>query len=287
MSGQFEMVRNGNWDAALNVASDPFGLLGDMTSLKQDLNQLTNMRAERQIEAWRTAMADAGMKSVPSYSDALVAGPDGVGRTVRDYVATAENLRQAYEGFVRDNRLKEMWGNNYASLRIGKSQMTPLEFEKRVLDIQQRSVDGSYERGTELLASGELRAKPNERSLKLGIFIDDRVRAALRNFAKSEGLVDNSASMIWAVNRRLKDDSSSVYGIPDNRIGASLYSDTTVALKGAYSPQIQNWYSIRPGNILIIRPSVMPGPVSGSTGSYAVPRPALESYRPIRNGKGM
>ncbi len=43
-SGGFEMVRNGNWDAALNIGADTFGLLGELPGLQQGLGKLNLSR---------------------------------------------------------------------------------------------------------------------------------------------------------------------------------------------------------------------------------------------------
>jgi len=57
----------------------------------------------------RQRMSDAGMKDVPTvYRQALLES----GAMVRDYESTASDLQTRYEGFVRDNRLRETWGDD-------------------------------------------------------------------------------------------------------------------------------------------------------------------------------
>ncbi len=69
------------------------------------------------------------------------------------------------------------------------------------------------------------------------------------------------------------------YGIPDSRLGANVYADTTLARKSADTPQIMKWNDIRPGNLLIIRPTQLGG-------AYAIPRIAIPQ-QPRINGKGI
>jgi hypothetical protein len=124
-----ELVRNGNWDAALNIGADPLGLLGDLPGLQSDLSRLSRANAEARIDQMRQAMMDAGVKALPSgYRQAWVSGSDGVGRTVNDYAGTVEQLRTVYEGHVRDQRLRETWGDDHPNVRLGKSRMTVTEF---------------------------------------------------------------------------------------------------------------------------------------------------------------
>ncbi|GAB7547892.1 hypothetical protein CS8_075850 [Cupriavidus sp. 8B] len=261
--GNFEMVRNGNWDAALNLAADPFGLLGELPGLREDLGRLSRTQAEGQIERMRQGMIDAGIKNVPEYSLAW----DANGKLVRDYAATTDNLGRVYEDFVRDQRMRETWGDDYQNVRIGKSRMTPMEFEKKVLDIHQAATDDAYRDGIDAMDRGRLPKSAKD----LGVFIDDRVRLQLRGFAAEEGLSDSAASNVWAVNRRIKSEQVPGWGVPDSRLGANLYADTTLAAKGAYTPQIMKWNEIRPGNVLIIRPTELGG-------SYSILRNAIPSF---------
>ncbi|MCH7344480.1 hypothetical protein LZ017_13940 [Pelomonas sp. CA6] len=274
--GNFEMVRNGNWDAALNIAADPVGLLGEVVGLQADLAHINRSQAEQRIEGMRRAMTDLGVKDVPSgYTESWVTGADGTSRNVRDYGATANRLQGAYESYVRDQRLRETWGDDYQTVRIGKSQMTVMEFEKRVLDIHQSATDRAYAVGVDLIARKEIDVQPGQYAKELGNFIDKEVRFDLRGFARAEGINDSSMSNVWAINRRIKNEFE--IGIPDNRLGYNLYADTTLARKNAYTPQIMKWNEIRPGNFLIIRPTEMGG-------SYAIPRGAIPQFKPIGRG---
>lgn len=274
--GNFEMVRNGNWDAALNLASDPLGLLGEMPGIQSDLAKLNRIQAEKRIEGMREAMIGLGVKNVPSgYSESWVTGADGVSKNVRDYGATMGQLQGAYEGHVRDQRLRETWGDDYQNMRLGKSQMTVMEFEKRVLDIQMATTDKAYAAGVDAIARRELKVDPGDYARTLGSYIDDQVRRELRGFARAEGINDNSTSNIWAINRRITGEYGA--GIPDNRLGFNLYSDTTLARKGPWTEQIQKWNWNRPGINLIIRPTDLGG-------AYVIPRGSIPQPKPLGRG---
>ena len=276
--GNFEMVRNGNWDAALNIGADPYGILGELPGLQQDLATLGRVQAEDRINTMRQRLIDAGVKNVPSdYRTAW----DGNGNLIRDYAATAGDLQTRYEWFVRDQRLQQTWGENYQDLRIGKSQMTVLEFEKRILDVQQDATDRAYAEGVSRIASGDLKVK-NDYATTLGNYIDDQVRGQLRRLAAAEGISDNAASTLWAVNRNISSDIGR--GIPDNRLGLNLFADTTLALKNGYTEQLMKWNAIRPdANYIMIRPTTMPG-----GGAYVIPRWMIQPYTPVpRVGRGL
>ncbi len=272
-SSGFELVRNGNWDAALNIGADPFGVLPDLAGLQQDISKMSRLRAEDDLNAMRQRMTDAGMKNVPKeYSLDML----GNGTTVRNYGATADDLQTKYEGFVRDNRLKATWGDDYQKLRLGKSKMTVQEFEKRVLDIQQQAVDKYYKKGLEAMAKGELPYKEGERMRVLGAFMDDGVRGQLRGFAAAEGINDSMASNLWGVNRNIRSDLVKGVGIPDNRLGSNLFADTTLARKSPFTEQIMKWNALRPNaNYLMIRPTNMGG-------SYVIPSHTIQPYSPPR-----
>ena len=98
------MVRNGNWDSALNVASDPLGLLAEMQGLQADLGRLDRINAENHLNSMRERMREAGMTDVPtSNRQAWIAG----GASVPDYASTLSDLQNRYEDFRRDLRLRE------------------------------------------------------------------------------------------------------------------------------------------------------------------------------------
>lgn len=150
------MVRNGNWDSALNIASDPIGLLTNMQGLQADLGKLDRINAEKQLNAVRQQMRDAGMSNVPTKNmQALVAG----GKIVTDYEATLNDLQRRYEDFRRDRRLRDSWGDDYKNIRIGRQRMTVQEFERVMFDVQQRTIDTAFERGKMLLAEKSCRSK--------------------------------------------------------------------------------------------------------------------------------
>jgi hypothetical protein len=268
--GGVSMVRNGNWDAALNMGADPFGLLPDLDGLHQDLDKLNRIQLEGTISDMRQRMKDAGMKDVPDYKQSLL----GNGSTVRDYGATIDDLQTRYEDFVRDRRLRQTWGDDYQNLRIGKSQMTVQELEKRVLDLQQSAADRAYEKGKEAIARGELQIKGGDYARTLGSYIDIRVRDQLRSYALSEGINDSMASSIWGVNRSIRSDLVDGRGIPDNRLGYNLFADTSLAPKDGSTEQFRRWNTIRTGaNYIVIRPSNMPG-----GGAYVIPHTTIQPY---------
>jgi hypothetical protein len=254
-NGGFEMVRNGDWDAKLNLASDPIGLIGEVANLKNDLAKLQRVQIDR-IQTMRQGMAALGVKDLPQD---FVLGLDGS----RDYQSTVDRLQGAYENHVRDQRLRAAWGDDYANLRIGRSKMTVLEFEKNVLDLQQRATDAAYAEAVAKIASGELKLKSNDFALTAGTYVDTQVRAQLRFMGRAEGLPDSSASILWAVNRRITDGQQ--IGIPDNRLGTNIFADTSLSRKQPGTEQLQRWNAIRSGSFLIMRPTELGG-------SYAIPK---------------
>jgi hypothetical protein len=261
-----EMVRNGNWDGALNLAADPWGFAGVIPELQADMATLSVRQAEDRIETLRQSLIGAGVKEVPSsYSESISVGSDGIARTSRDYTATLDDLQKVYENHVRDTRLRETWGNDYRDIRLGKSGMTVIEFEKKVLDIHMGSVDKAYTAGVDAITKGELEVKPGDYARALGSFIDDQVRIELRGFARAEGISENRFSNLWAINRRIQSEFVLGWGVPDNRLGLNLYADTTLAWKSAETPQLTKWNNIRPGSFVMLRPSSLGGP-------YVIPR---------------
>jgi hypothetical protein len=273
-SGGFEMVRNGNWDAALNIGADPYGVLPDLAGLQQDMSKMSRQQAESRISDMRQRMLGAGMKDVPTdYRHAWAAD----GAIIRDYGATVEDLQSRYEGFVRDNRLRATYGDDYQNLRIGKSQMSVLEFERRVLDLQQQATDRYYVKGVELIAKGDLQIN-GDYARTLGAYMDQQVRTELRFLAKAEGINDSMASNLWAVNRSIRSDLVEGRGIPDNRLGHNLFADTTLARKNGYTEQIMKWNTIRPeANYLMVRPNQLGG-------SYVIPRTSIQPFNLARPG---
>ncbi|WP_217907534.1 DUF4214 domain-containing protein [Massilia sp. BJB1822] len=268
--GSFEMVKNNNWDNAMNIASDPFGLVGEVPGIIDELARMSQAKAKNQVDAMRKAIIKAGVKNVPTdYEYYISNSGSGI-----DFRGTAERLGNVYESHVRDQRLRETWGDDYESIRVGKSKMTVLEFEKRVLDVHLQATNRAYGKGVDLIANGELAVKDGQYARTLGSFIDDQVRLRLRDMAKAEGINDSSISNIWAINRRIKNDLVEGYGIPDGRIGFNIFHDTTLARKDGYTPQLSKWNAIRPGNFLIIRPTELGGP-------YVVPRQSIQPYVPM------
>ncbi len=267
-SGGFEMVRNGNWEGALNMAADPFGLLGELPGLQGDLARLNQGQAKSRIDDMRQRMIDAGVKNVPDYSYYISSKGSGI-----DFQATADNLGRTYEDHVRDQRLRETWGDDYQNVRIGKSQMTVLEFEKKVLDVHLQATDRAYAKAVDMVANGELEVPDGQFARTVGNEIDKLVRFELRGLAAAEGINDSSTSNIWAINRRIKSDFVESYGIPDGRVGSNIYHEPKLARKTGSPPQISKWNAIREGNFLIIRPTELGGP-------YVIPRATIQPYVP-------
>jgi hypothetical protein len=259
------LVKNGQWDSALNLGADPTGLLGELPDFKVSLAQLGHAAARARIDDIREQLLKAGVKNVPGYN------LDLAGKI--DFNGTTENLTRVLEDHVRDQRLRETWGENYQNIRIGKSQFTVLQFEQKVLDVHLQATDRAYNKGVDGIADGSISVKPGDYARALGSYIDEKVRFELRGFAIAEGINDSALSNIWAINRRIKSNSVAGYGVPDGRIGLNLYHDTTLARKNGYTEQIQKWNTIRQGNFIIIRPSDLGGP-------YVLPRTSIQPYNP-------
>lgn len=259
-------VVNQSWDAALNLAADPIGLLGELPALYNDLARMRQINdranAERQIDYMRQRMREAGMTNVSNeYQIAWVNG----GNLVRDYQATAQRLQSDYNAFLQDRRLRATWGENYRDIRIGNQNMTVQEFERHIFNFQQRVVNTAYLTALELQSRGDL-SHPfgGDTNAAIGSHIDGAMRSALRAEFARLGISENQQSQIAAVNRRLVSPDSDRYGIPDLRLGRNLYQDTTIAFKNPRTQQIRMWHSINEGNYMIIRPDALGG-------SYAIP----------------
>lgn len=108
-------VVNQSWDAALNLAADPIGLLGELPAPYNDLARMRQINdranAKRQIDDMRQRMREAGMTNVSNeYQMAWVNG----GNLVRDYQATAQRLQSDYNAFLQDRRLRATWAKTTA-----------------------------------------------------------------------------------------------------------------------------------------------------------------------------
>lgn len=255
-------VVNQGWDAALNLAADPIGFLGELPALYNDLARMRQINdranAERQIDYMR----EAGMTNVSNeYQMAWVNG----GNLVRDYQATAQRLQSDYNAFLQDRRLRATWGENYRDIRIGNQNMTVQEFERHMINLQYQAVNDAYQEALELESQGNLR-RPHEISLNMAIgrHIDQSVRQTLRNALSRLGINESQSSQIAAINRYLTSPDSDRYGIPDARLGENFYLDSTLAFKNPNTRQIRQWHSIREGHYMIIRPDALGG-------SYAIP----------------
>lgn len=259
-------VVNQGWDAALNLAAGPIGFLGELPAPYNDLARMRQINdranAKRQIDDMRQRMREAGMTNVSNeYQMAWVNG----GNLVRDYQATAQRLQSDYNAFLQDRRLRATWGENYRDIRIGNQNMTPMQFERWVSNLQQRTVNEAYEEALDLASRNQLiRSHGVSLNTAIGNYIDGAVRSRLREEFSNMGINENQQSRIAAVNRHLITPDSDKYGIPDLRLGNNLYLDSTLAFKSPNTLQIRRWHSIREGYYMIIRPDALGG-------SYAIP----------------
>ena len=258
----FQPVTNRNFDAALNAAADVTGLLAPMQALQGDLGKLQAVQDESKLEGMRQAMRGAGMTNVPTGYEM---GIDASG-TTRDYRATLEKLTNVYEGFVRDQRLRANWGENYETVRLGNSQMTVQEFETRTLQIQQQAANEAFARGKALIATGQVPLKNGNYMLTLGAYVDDQTRLDLRRFGVAEGITDSRFSNSFAVNRYIR--GGGFVGIPDLRLGVGLLSDVSLAPKDGYTDQLRRWNVIISNDTVIVRPDQLGG-------AYVVPRSTI------------
>jgi len=268
-------VMNEKWDSALNLASDPFGILDPIMGAADAAREVAAANYKGQLEETRSALKSLGVKNVPDGFEQAWVNVNGTSIMVPDYPATAKTLAAVYEAHLRDQRLRETYGEDYANLRIGKSRMTVTEFESKVLTLQQKSVDNWYDVGVGLIARGELKIRNDDYAQTLGRYMDEQVRRDLRSFAKAEGINESSASNLWAINRRLSSDLVEGYGLPDNRLGMNLYADTSLARKTGSFEQIMRWNAIRPASaVVVIRPTQMGG-------SWVIPSSSILPYKPI------
>lgn len=269
------IAENRGWDAALNIAADPLGLLEPYFATKAAMAQADDAMMKQRVDAFRQSMIDAGVKNVPEgYDRAYFAG----GRQGDDYAGTLNKLANQYLDHMQDHRLREMWGDNYKDIRLGKSQMNVLEFEKWVLDAQQKAVDRAYAQGVEAIQRGDIKVENGQYALVLGNYVDRHQKLELRAMAKAEGINDSGPSKIWGINRRIKIEMPDSHAIPDNRLGYNLYSDATLSRKTAETVQIQRWNAIRPGHTIIIRPTQLGG-------SYVIPRSQIPEHTLRPRGK--
>lgn len=261
---------NGRAREALNLTADPLGLIEPLIGVHSALN------AERKIEQLREQMQKAGVKHLPpGYQMSL----DAQGNSYRDYGRTLEDLTSRYLEHAEESRMKATWGERWRDLRIGKSGMTPVQFEERVMKIQQAAADANeaYEQGLKDMAAGFVKRNPNmHENVALGSYVDKQVRLELRAFAQKEGLHESGQSKIFAVNRYLREPEVAGRGQPDVRSGYNLYIDTTLALKHGETEQIMNWHRIKPGHFLMIIPNQIGG-------SYVIPPSSVKTSTPINH----
>ena len=206
-------VVNQGWDAALNLAADPIGFLGELPAPYNDLARMRQINdranAKRQIDYMRQRMREAGMTNVSNeYQMAWVNG----GNLVRDYQATAQRLQSDYNAFLQDRRLRATWGENYRNIRIGNQNMTVQEFERHMINLQYQAVNDAYQEALELESQGNLR-RPHEISLNMAIgrHVDRSSRQILRDALNSLDINESQSSQIAAINRYITSPDSDRY----------------------------------------------------------------------------
>jgi hypothetical protein len=270
------IVVNRGWDAAMNQAADLTGILEPLMGLKDAIGQLSEVQAKEMLDSQRKALTELGIKDLPSDRKAWNQNGD----LVTDYQATAKALAESYESRVRDQRLRETWGDDYQSLRLGKSGYTPQQFEEKSLNLQQSVMDDAVRDGLRMLASGDMKLRNGSIMLTLGSYADAQIRDALRDFYRSEGLSESYVSSHVAVNRKISNGLLS--GIPDLRLGSNLLSDSTLANKSAETEQIRRWLGIKPNAYtVVVRPSFPIFP-NYKPGSWVIsPRSVIPITEPV------
>lgn len=133
---------------------------------------------------------------------------------------------------------------------------TSNNFPARYKAVQQKAIDGAYDDGEIAIAAKQL-SVTNGYARSLGSFIDTRVRDALRDFAKVEGMPDGGPSNLKAVNRRLQLGDTGKYGVPSNRLRHNFILETSLTMKGWHTQQIRAWNNDGPS--LIVRPTKLGG----------------------------
>jgi hypothetical protein len=265
-----QISTNRGVESALNLAADPFGVLGPIQELRGDFATLDRINVEERINSYRQRLIDLGVPNVPTGYTESIGGPDG--RISRDYAGTLDSLERAYTNHLENARYTSQYGDNWKDIRIGRSNMTVQEFEQQVFQRTQASVDDAYARGRQQMSDGSLKIEYNE-NYTLGRYIDEQTRREMRNFAFAEGISDSQGSQLMAVNRRIT-GADGRYGIPDLRLGNNLLVDYTLANKDQYTRQIRSWANILPlTGVLIIRPTERGG-------SYVIPPSAIPKPKP-------
>ena len=258
-------VINGGWDAALSMGLDPLGIATELSETRSAMAEMDRSVQRGRVEGLREQLRGAGMTQQPADAYYVSAGGGGI-----DYGATIENLQRAYNDFLQDKRMTETYGQNWREIRVGRSQMTMPELEKKVLDVQQQAANRAYEDGVKLAAKGELDLSKGW-ALAVGTYVDVQVRDSLDQFGKYEQLSSGIGSTLYSVNRQIR--GNGWIGVPDLLLGKNLYSDTTIARKNGTTDQLQRWQGIRPGDVLIVRPDQLGG-------SYLVLRSSITPKPP-------
>jgi hypothetical protein len=77
------VATNDKWDNALNLATDPLGLLGEVPSLLAEMREMEQFAAKQKVDDFRKTLADAGVKNLPEgYRQSLVAHASGMSETL-------------------------------------------------------------------------------------------------------------------------------------------------------------------------------------------------------------
>jgi hypothetical protein len=153
------------------------------------------------------------------------------------------------------------------------------EFEAKIFELQRTTVNQAYDDAKALIAKGELKVKPGQNSEQVaGMYVDERSRLALRKFSNDEALDESNKSPNMGVNRYIRSDVFPGWGVPDNRTGANLLMDTTLAFKTGNTRQIVNWAKYIPDLLpVMMRPDQLGGP-------YVIPPASIRRSTPQTKG---
>lgn len=263
--GAVPIAENGGIRNALDIASDPFGILEPLIAQRAAMAEMNAALSKKQVDDFRALLIKHGVPNVPdTYEKAYLAG----GNMVDDYAGTMRVLGQHYRQHLHNQRMTETWGPDWKDLRIGKSRMTPDQFEARVFDLHQKAVDAAHKQTIEAVTRGVIPVT-NGWARTIGFEMDSIVRYDLKQFAIKENLPEGMRSKLYAVNRSLGGENNK-YGIPDLRLGVNLRIDTSLSRKDINTQQIRMWNESMPGITIIVRPTEIGG-------AYALPA--------IRKGK--
>lgn len=208
--------------------------------------------------------ADFGKKK--SQFDSITHGMAGGGGIVLESFGMAGTTR-VIGGALKTPKLSSRLDTIVTPQRIGpgigrSGYWTVDEFNQAVFTRYQKF----YEQA-DAIAQSRISAKlwPDD-PLFIGRNMDDIARNRLREWLKSEGVIDEPGGLA-SVNRRLYNDAGDNYAVPDLRIDvAKAIYDGTIAVsppKTMLTPQLINFNDFSAGaHITIVRPMRLGGPYS-------------------------